>query len=303
MRIIIDCDPGHDDAVAILMAFARDLDIRAITTVCGNNTLDNMIRNAHIVAAVAKRDVTIAAGAEAPLINAPYISSEFHGESGMDGPAALPDVTPASRLRCAVEVLKEEIERDGEKLTIVAIGPLTNIALLLKTYPHLKSGIERIVLMGGGLQHGNITEYAEFNIFVDPEAAHIVFASGLPIVMCGLDVTEKAIIHAGEFEYLRSRGTVGRFFCELMDFYGSKSVLFGATGCMLHDPCAVAYLLHPELFSGTRMGIEIELVGEERGRTKRTQTRNNVLCLNAVNREAFSRLVCSSIEKLAETVV
>lgn len=303
MRIIIDCDPGHDDAVALLMAFAHDLDVRAITTVCGNNVLDKMTRNAHIVAAVAKKDITIAAGAEAPLINAPYISSEFHGESGMDGPSILPDITPVKNPRSAVEVLKEEIERGGEKLTIVAIGPLTNIALLLKTYPQLKSGIERIVLMGGGMQHGNVNEYAEFNIFVDPEAAQIVFASGLPIVMCGLDVTEQAIIYADEFEYLRSRGTVGRFFCELMDFYGSKSALFGATGCMLHDPCAVAYLIQPALFRGTQMGIEVELAGEERGRTKRTQARENVLCLNAVDREAFSKLVCSSIEKLAGTVV
>lgn len=300
MTYIIDCDPGHDDAVALLMAFAHDLNVRAITTVCGNNTLEKMTKNAHVVAAIAKKNVAIAAGAESPLINRPLITSKFHGESGMDGPTDLPEVTLDLGPLHAVEVMKEEIERSGGRLTLVATGPLTNIALLLRTYPKLKEGIERIILMGGGLGRGNITEYAEFNIFVDPEAAYIVFTSDLPIVMCGLDVTEKAVVYGGEYGYLRGFGAVGRFFCELMDFYGSKSALFGSTGCMLHDPCTVAYLMEPRIFDGIRTGIDIELAGAERGRTRRTRTRSNVLCLNEVDREAFSQLVCGSIQILAE---
>ena len=300
MTYIIDCDPGHDDAVALLMAFAHDLDIRAITTVCGNNTLEKMTKNARIVAAIAKKNVTIAPGAESPLINRPLITSKFHGESGMDGPTDLPEVLADLSSLHAVEVMKKEIERSGGRLTLVATGPLTNVALLFRTYPNLKEGVERIILMGGGLGQGNITKYAEFNIFVDPEAAYIVFSSDLPIVMCGLDVTEKAVIYDGEYEYLREFGVIGNFFCELMDFYGSKSTLFGSTGCMLHDPCTVAYLLEPRMFDGIRTGIDIELSGVERGRTRSNQTRSNVLCLNEVDREAFIQLVCGSIQMLAE---
>lgn len=297
-RIIIDCDPGHDDAVAMFMAFAHKelFDVRAITTVCGNNTLEKVTKNAHIVSSIANQDAVIALGAASPLINEPIISSEFHGESGMDGPREFPQIISKQSSKPAIQVIHDILLESNEKTTIVALGPLTNIALFIKCYPELLNRIDLISVMGGGLDHGNITDFAEFNIFVDPEAAQIVFSSGIKICMSGLDVTEKAIIYPNEYEHLRNEGKAGRFFCELMDFYGSHAEVFGTTGCMMHDPCAVAWLIDPKLFDGFSCGIKIELSGEKRGQTISIADKKNVYVLTSVKRDEFAALILKSID-------
>ena len=268
--LIIDCDPGHDDATAIFMALAHSdqYNLRAVTTVCGNNTLEKITKNAHYILSVVKSEVEVAKGPETPLINEPIISAEFHGDSGMDGPTLEVETTSKDSDKSAVELMADILRDAKEKVTILALGPLTNVALLIKAYPQYLHKIERISLMGGGICHGNITPYAEFNIYVDPEAAQIVFSSGLPIVMCGLDVTEQVEILKEDYEYLRKHSDAGRVFAELMDFYIKGSPAFGATGCVMHDPCAMAYLIDESLFEGKQARLHVDLVCETRGRTE-----------------------------------
>jgi pyrimidine-specific ribonucleoside hydrolase len=299
-NLIIDCDPGHDDAAAILMALAHPeaLTLKAVTTVCGNNTLEKVTRNARHILTVAGASTVLAAGAVRPLIGEPVISAEFHGETGMDGPAALPYYACPVSNKHAVEIMKLALE-EGEQTAIAALGPLTNIALLMRLYPSLLSRIEVISLMGGAIEGGNCTQDAEFNIFVDPEAAAIVFSSGVPIVMSGLDVTSKALIREDQFEYLRKAGRIGKFFCELMDFYGSKSKQFNVKGCMLHDPCAIAWLLHPEIFKGEKQGIDVVLHGNARGKTLiSSENSESVLVLNEADVESLAELIIASIETI-----
>jgi len=301
-KIIIDCDPGHDDAVAIMLAYANSdkLDLLAITTACGNNTLEKVTRNAGLITAICRERTPIYQGALRPLVGEPIISSEYHGETGMDGPINLPEANLPCTSHCAVEIMRDLLVKSKDPITVVALAPLTNIALLIRTYPELASQIECISLMGGGTEHGNITLHAEFNIGVDPEAAEIVFSSGIPVVMCGLDVTEKALMYPSEFEYLRNNGNVGRFFCELMDFYSRKSTeLFGVDGCMMHDPCPVAYLLAPDLFSGIPGRVQVVLSGEKRGKTEFYPDKSGkTLMLNDVHRAAFRDIILKSIELL-----
>lgn len=302
-NLIIDCDPGHDDAVAIFMALAHKdaFNIQAVTTVCGNNTVEKITKNAHYVLSVAGARTVVAKGAESPLINEPIISAEFHGDTGMDGPTVETEIISQETSEGAVEVMHKILKESAEKVTILALGPLTNVALLIKSYPEDLDKIEMISLMGGGIDHGNITKDAEFNIYVDPEAAQIVFSSGLPIVMCGLDVTEQVQIYPHEYEYLREKGNVGQVFCELMDFYIKGSPAFGTTGCVMHDPCAMAYLISPELFTGKMAKVHVELVGEARGKTVANfeSTEANTLVILGADAPKVGKVVLESIEKLA----
>lgn len=298
-KLIIDCDPGHDDAVAILLALAKkDLfEIAAITCVCGNNTLDKMVHNARLIATVAGKHPVIAQGAERPLINEPIISSEFHGESGMDGYSNPPRLACDISDKNALEVMKEILETAEDKITIVALGPLTNVAILLRAYPHLAERIDLISLMGGGIKGGNITKAAEFNIYVDPEAAQIVFGSGIPIRMSGLDVTEQVEIFPSQYEALRTKSEVGRFFSELMDFYILRTEDFGTTGCVMHDPCAVACLIMPEAFQGIRGHVDVRLTGDERGRTVLTPSEiGSTVVYMEVDAKRVAATILSAIE-------
>lgn len=300
--LIIDCDPGHDDATAIFMALAYSdkYKLRAVTTVCGNNTTDKVTTNAHYILSVAGAQVEVAKGPETPLINKPIISSEFHGETGMDGPTLEVSRTSKDSDKSAVELMAEILREATEKVTILALGPLTNIALLIKSYPQYLHKIEVISLMGGGICHGNITPYAEFNIYVDPEAAQIVFSSEVPIVMCGLDVTEQVEIPKDDYEYLRAHSDAGRVFAELMDFYIKGSPTFGATGCVMHDPCAMAYLLDASLFEGKMAKVSVDLLGETRGRTVADYTSekaNTLVILKAKDKEVAA-LILKSIESV-----
>lgn len=298
--LIIDCDPGHDDATAIFMALAHSdkYTIRAVTTVCGNNTVEKVTTNAHYVLSVAGAEVEVAKGPSEPLINAPIISSEFHGETGMDGPTLEVKRTSKDSAKSAVELMADILRDARDKVTILAIGPLTNVALLIKAYPQYLHKIEVISIMGGGICHGNITKYAEFNIYVDPEAAQIVFGSGLPIVMCGLDVTEQVEITKADYEYLRNHSNAGRVFAELMDFYIKGGEAFGATGCVMHDPCAMAYLIDADLFEGKMAKVSVDLVGETRGRTVadyESHEANTLVVLKAKSREVAD-VILKSIE-------
>ncbi len=301
-KLLIDCDPGQDDAIAIMMAFAHPemFEIKAITTVCGNNTLEKVTHNARVIQAVLGTRVPVAPGMNHPLVGRPVISAEFHGESGMDGPTSLPDVTcvPLARLH-AVECMRQTLDEAEEPITLAALGPLTNIAVLIRMYPRLLPKLRCISLMGGSLGKGNSSPWAEFNIFVDPEAAQIVFSSGVPVVMSGLDLTTQVLLHPQQTEPLRSRGAIGRFFCELLDFYGKSSLRFGAAGSQMHDPMAVAWLLQPDLFTGRRGHVDVVLAGEERGRTTlRENAAGNTLVLTGADIPAAAQLVLSSVEKL-----
>ena len=254
-RLILDCDPGHDDAIALIMAFAcGELDVAAVTTVAGNQTIEKTTRNAGRVLAFLNKKPLLARGAAKPLLRELVTAPLVHGETGLDGPTlpeANVEISNLSAHELAFTLLKEE------KATIAATGPLTNIALLLLSHPEIKGQIEQIVIMGGGIDHGNWSAAAEFNILVDPEAAKVVFESGLPIVLCPLDVTEKAYITKEENEKLRKRGPAGELAAGLIDFYGRFHASLGAKGTPLHDPCTIAYLAHPELFATEALHIQI----------------------------------------------
>ncbi|MEK5399298.1 pyrimidine-specific ribonucleoside hydrolase RihA [Paenibacillus sp. VTT E-133280] len=308
--IIIDCDPGHDDAIAILLAIANSekLDLRGITTVGGNQILDKITENALKVISFVNADIPVAKGAAGPLFGKLVTGEEAHGESGMDGP-----MLPPSKFRPveegAVEFMLNIIRSSEEKITLVPMAPLTNIALLITAYPEIKERIEKISLMGGGISYGNVTSTAEFNIYVDPEAARIVFESGIPITMSGLDVTDKAAIFEDEIAALKERGPVSTMVGELLDFYSIFGKKMGYVGSALHDPCAVAWLLHPELFESEHLYVTVETEGKlTRGMTvadkrKKTDRPANVEVLVGVDREAFMKLIFDSLEKLDQELL
>ncbi|KTD84967.1 nucleoside hydrolase [Paenibacillus etheri] len=308
--IIIDCDPGHDDAIAILLAIANreKLDLSGITTVGGNQILDKITDNALKVISFVNADIPVAKGAAGPLFGKLVTGEEAHGESGMDGP-----LLPLSKFRPveegAVEFMLNIIRSSEEKITLVPMAPLTNIALLITAYPEIKDRIEKISLMGGGISYGNVTSTAEFNIYVDPEAARIVFESGIPITMSGLDVTDKAAIFEEEILALKERGPVSTMVGELLDFYSIYGKKMGYVGSALHDPCAVAWLLHPEMFESEHLYVTVETEGKlTRGMTvadkrKKTDRPANVEVLVGVDREAFMKLIFDSLEKLDQELL
>ncbi len=196
LPIIIDCDPGHDDAIALVLALASpELEVKAITSSAGNQTPEKTLRNVLRMLTLLKRpDIPVAGGAVKPLMRELIIADNVHGESGLDGPA-LPEPSFAPQSGTAVELMAKTLRESSQPVTIVSTGPQTNVALLLNSHPELHAKIARIVIMGGAMGLGNWTPAAEFNIYVDPEAAEIVFQSGIPVVMAGLNVTHKAQIH------------------------------------------------------------------------------------------------------------
>ena len=263
--IIIDCDPGHDDAMAILWALASpNLEIKAITTVAGNQTLEKVTNNAIKVLTKARQyKIPVACGAKEPLIRKLVIGGQIvHGDSGLEGPILPENGFNISELS-ALKLYEKILEESKEKITFVGIGPLTNIAQLLITRPDLKQKIEEIYIMGGGTI-GNWTPAAEYNIFADPEAAKVVFNSSLPIIMAGLDVTQKAYITREENEILRAQGNeISVFAAELIDYFSRYHYeVEGFPGCTLHDPCAIAALVHPELFESVQCNVDVEVTGE-----------------------------------------
>jgi inosine-uridine nucleoside N-ribohydrolase len=259
--IVIDCDPGHDDAIAILLALASpEVELRGITTVAGNQTLDKTTRNALKVLELAGRaDIPVAAGADAPLVRTLRTAANVHGESGLDGPD-LPEPVTSPVDGHAADVLAELIEPG---VVLVPTGPLTNIALLLERHPDVRERLEHIVWMGGAIAEGNVTPAAEFNAFVDPEAAAAVFGSGIPVTMIGLDVTHKALFDAGHAERLRGTGAAGRAVAELADFFLEfHRQRYRFDGAPIHDAMAVAHVIDPTLVETLRCNVAIETASE-----------------------------------------
>jgi inosine-uridine nucleoside N-ribohydrolase len=266
--IILDCDPGHDDAIAILLAVASpELDLRAVTTVSGNQTLDKTTNNALRVLELAGRtDIPVYAGADAPFVRQRDVAAHVHGESGLDGPD-LPQPSQSQQAEHAVEFLAQAY-RGPEKPVLVATGPLTNVGLLFAT--HADARPERIILMGGSIGEGNRTPAAEFNIWADPEAAQRVFAEGLDTTMVGLDVTHRALITDKHTERMRGSGRVGKVVAELMDFYARfhRRRYTDLDGSPMHDPVCVAHLIDPTLMDVRDAFIEVDCTtGPSWGRT------------------------------------
>jgi pyrimidine-specific ribonucleoside hydrolase len=268
--ILIDCDPGHDDAIALLLALASpEVDLLGITTVAGNQTLEKTTANAlKILEFVGRTEVAVAAGAPRPLVREPYVAAYVHGETGMDGPD-LPAPRTAPVSEHAVDFLAAKLTASPEPVTVIPVGPLTNVGLLLARYPEAADRIDRIVLMGGAIAEGNVTPAAEFNIWADPEAASRVFTSGIDVTMIGLDVTHKALFRPADSERLAATGRVGRLVAELFGFYQQfHSEQYGWDGSPVHDAVAVAHVVRPGIVHTADRGVVVDCGGElSRGRT------------------------------------
>ena len=252
--IVIDCDPGHDDAIAILLALASpEVELRGISTVAGNQTLDKTTRNALKVLELADRtDIPVVAGADAPLRRTLRTAANVHGESGLDGPD-LPEPATTTVDGDVVDLLADWLEPG---VVLVPTGPLTNVARLLERHPR---ATERIVWMGGAIAEGNVTPAAEFNAFVDPEAAAAVFGSGVDVTMIGLDITHKALFDSTHAERLRGAGKAGKAVAELADFFLEfHRRRYRFDGAPIHDAMAVAQVIDPTLVTTLECNISIE---------------------------------------------
>ncbi|WP_146345245.1 nucleoside hydrolase [Phaeobacter marinintestinus] len=263
-KIIIDTDPGQDDAVAILLALAspEDIDVLGITAVAGNVPLPLTSKNARIVCELAGRpDVPVYAGCDRPLGRALVTAEHVHGKTGLNGPV-LPDPVMPLQQDHAVDFIIDTVRReDSGAVTLCPLGPLTNIAMAFEKAPDIMDRVAEIVLMGGAyFEVGNITPTAEFNIYVDPQAADIVFKSGVEVTVMPLDVTHKALVTKPRNDRFRALGTpVGIAVAEMTDFFERfDKEKYGSTGAPLHDPCVIAYLLRPDLFTGRHVNVEIE---------------------------------------------
>lgn len=261
--VILDGDPGHDDAIGWMLAKASlMLDIRAVTSVCGNQTIEKTTYNAMRICTLLGIDCPVAKGRPSPLLAKPMIAPSVHGQSGLDGPK-LPEPAMELSEMSSVELMAKVLRESEVPVTIVSTGPQTNVAALLLAHPELKNRIGQISLMGGGIEHGNWTPAAEFNILVDPEAAKIVFESGIPVIMSGLDVTEKALIYPADFERIRAVGNpVAVVVADWLEFFYEFHRELGYPGAPLHDPVAVVSLVRPDLLISRELCVEIETRGE-----------------------------------------
>ncbi|MHA7867098.1 MAG: nucleoside hydrolase [Salipiger thiooxidans] len=265
-RIIIDTDPGQDDAVAILLALASpdEIEVLGITAVAGNVPLALTARNARIVCELAGRpDMKVFAGCDRPLRHDLVTAEHVHGKTGLDGPD-LPEPTMELQAAHGVDFIIETLRAEpAGTVTLCPLGPLTNIATAFERAPDIVSRVKRMVLMGGAyFEVGNITPAAEFNIYVDPEAAALVFGAGVPLVVLPLDVTHKALVTKPRNDAFRALGNrAGTAVAQMTDFFERFDLAkYGSDGAPLHDPCVTAYLLRPELFSGRHINVEIETV-------------------------------------------
>ena len=302
--IILDCDPGHDDAMAmILAAYNPAIELLGITTVSGNGIINKVTENALRVCALAKINVPVAQGAEASLLGAVEAASDIHGETALDG-APLPAPTFALTPGHGVDLIAKLVREHSEKVTLVATGPLTNIALFLKMYPELHNRIEAIVFMGGSASRGNRTPYAEFNIWMDPEACDVVLKSGLPLTMIGLDVTHQALITKEIFARLDGLNTeVSKTLSGLMRFFAQTyNDVFEMPDPPLHDPIAVAVLIDASITKNRFVNVEVELNGEHtRGATvvdiyARTGGKANVNVALELDFDKFWKVMLDAVE-------
>lgn len=299
--VILDCDPGCDDVLAILMvAAARNINLLGITTVAGNSYVENTYRNAVAVGKIAGLDVPICKGMSRPLVREQVVAHYFHGKSGL-GEVSLPK-TPVLSQKNALEFMTETLASATSKIIILATGPLTNVAAFLLLRPDLKGKIESIVFMGGGLAFGNITPTAEFNIYADPEAAAIVLSSEVPLVMIPLDLTHQAMLTPAEYDKLPSSGAVSSMVRQCLSYVIERErSLYGWNGTMLHDPCAAAYVIDSKVMRCEEYRAWIELRGEHTyGQTvvdiwRSSGEKPNVKIGRTLNKEALLDLLFSLI--------
>lgn len=299
--IIIDTDPGIDDVIAITAAlFAEELDVKLITTVGGNVGIENTTNNAMNLVNFLGKDTPVAKGADQPLLNKLVSAAKIHGESGVGGYHF--ESNENSTLlsdKHAVEELREAILHSNEPITLVPIGPLTNIALLFKMYPEVKNNIKEIVLMGGAVKGGNRTPVAEFNMFVDPHAAKIVFDENVKIVMCGLDVTLQTRISNNDVKEIAGYGKVGEMVSQLLSYYDSPSST--ETEISIHDLCTIIYLTRPELFGLKRATVSVVTEGEASGCTlTHYNEEGHVHVVLDVDVEAFRREFIATFKNVHE---
>jgi inosine-uridine nucleoside N-ribohydrolase len=302
--ILIDCDPGHDDAIALMLAAASPaVDLLAVTTVAGNTTLDKTTANAIRVLDLLELDIPVAAGADRPLVRDLVVAESVHGPSGLDGPVLRPPSRGPEPMH-AVEMIARTVRESAAPITLVPIGPLTNIALFIALHPELLDKVERIVLMGGSMGMGNVTPSAEFNIYVDPEAAARVFSSGLDVTMVGLDVTHRALLHPTDAERLSRGGDAARFVSDLFGFFSRREPAGRARdGAPVHDAVAVAHVIWDDLVGTERRPVEIDLGPTARGRTvvdlrPGGPEDGSVQVATTIDGERFTRLLVEHIESL-----
>lgn len=308
-KIIIDTDPGQDDAVAILLALASpEIDLLGITAVAGNVPLPLTEKNARIVCELAGRpDVRVFAGCDAPLARPLVTAEHVHGKTGLDGPQMADPTMPLQDQHAVDFIIQTLREQPSGTVTLVPVGPLTNIATAFQRAPDIIARVREIVLMGGAyFAVGNITPAAEFNIYVDPEAAKIVFAAGVPLVVMPLDVTHKALTTRTRIDAFRAMGTrVGDMVAAWTDFFERFDMAkYGSEGAPLHDPCTIAYLIDPSLFSGRLINVEIETgsaltlgmtVADWWGVTDRPK---NALFIGDIDAEGFYALLAERLARL-----
>jgi len=297
--LVLDCDPGHDDAIALLLALASpEVELLGVTTVHGNQTLDKTTDNAlRVLELVGRSDVPVARGADRPLARELHVAAHVHGDSGLDGPE-LPPATGAPVEQRAVDFLLEHVDPD---VVLVAVGPLTNVALALD------EGLrpQRIVLMGGAIGEGNMTPAAEFNIWADPEAAQRVFHAGVPVTMVGLDVTHRALLTPAWGERFRAAGRVGEFVADLVEFFKRYHArTYGWDGAPIHDAVALAQAFRPGVVATEHVNVEVELESELcRGRTvvdrwHRTERPPNADVAVEIDGDSFLELLLERIGRL-----
>jgi inosine-uridine nucleoside N-ribohydrolase len=269
-RIILDCDPGHDDAIALLLALASpEVELLGVTTVSGNQTLEKTTANAiRVLDHVGRDDVVVAAGAPRPLVRERHVASQVHGETGLDGPN-LPPPGRDPEPEHAVDWIAKILTAAPTPVTLVPTGPLTNIALFFARYPELEPKVERVVLMGGSIGLGNVTPAAEFNIWADPEAANRVFSSRSAVAMLGLDVTHKALMTQRHADLLAGVGRAGRLVTDLYEFYFQfHRRHYGWDGAPVHDALAIAHVIDSTLVETRHCGVVVDSGPElSRGRT------------------------------------
>jgi len=308
-KIIIDTDPGQDDAVAILLALGSpELEVLGLTAVAGNVPLPLTQKNARIVCELAGRpDLPVFAGCDRPLRQPLVTAEHVHGKTGLDGPQMADPVMPLQEQHGVDFIIDTLRAEPSGTVTLCPLGPLTNIATAFARAPDIIERVQEIVLMGGAyFQVGNITPAAEFNIYVDPEAAQAVFAAGVPLVVAPLDVTHKALATAPRVAAFRALGTeVGRMVAEWTDFFERfDKEKYGSAGAPLHDPCVIAYLLKPELFTGRFVNVEIEVNSPlTRGMTvadwwRVTDRAPNALFLGDLDADGFFALLVERLARL-----
>ncbi len=304
--ILLDCDPGHDDALALLLALgSEEVRLLGVTTVAGNQTLERTTANAiRVLDHVGRADVPVAAGASRPLLREPHVAVDMHGESGLDG-AKLPAPGREAERAHAIDFIAATLESAAAPVTLVATGPLTNVALFLARYPDLGGRLERVVLMGGAIGLGNTTPAAEFNMWADPEAAQRVLSSGLDLTMVGLDVTHKALIRREQLERLRAAGAAGAL---VADMYGFSLPVherrYGWDGAPIHDAVALAHVIDPSLLETAHRGVLVDTGPEpSRGRTYvdlwgRAGWERNCHVATGVDAERFLALIVERVSRL-----